>query len=141
MCIRALGGVTDPEALKDVLEFNFNKEPPSNAVSQADMHFLGATLADNAVARPMHWNHMKHNWDAVRSKINNIIVLDRYVKQVLARFTTDAEVEEVAEFFKDKDIKGFDRSLENAKDRSRGRAAYRKRDAGALKEWLKANGY
>ncbi len=89
----------------------------------------------------MHWNHMKNNWDAVRVKINNIIVLDRYIKQVLARFTNDEDVEEVTEFFKDKDVKGFDRSLENAKDKSRGRAAYKKRDAAALKEWLAANGY
>ncbi|KAF3358459.1 hypothetical protein VdG1_00019 [Verticillium dahliae VDG1] len=48
---------------------------------------------------------------------------------------------EIDAFFAGKDTAGFNRTLETAKDKIRGRAAYRQRDAAALKAWLAANGY
>jgi hypothetical protein len=63
------------------------------------------------------------------------------VRVSLGSFTDDSVVDEIDQFFKDKDTKSFDRTLETVKDKIRGRAAYKKRDAASLKEWLGANKY
>lgn len=84
---------------------------------------------------------MKANWDAVIAKLGNPVVVDRYMNLSLSRFTDEAVVQDIEEFMKDKDTKSFDRTLGTVKDKIRGRAAYKARDAAALKEWLGVNGY
>lgn len=84
---------------------------------------------------------MKNNWDLAVAKLGNPIVVDRYVGISLNTFTDVAILDEIEQFFKDKDTSSFDRTLETAKDRIRGRAAYKKRDSDALKQWLSSNGY
>lgn len=142
LCLSAVGITEDEEILKtQIIPFNFNVSPPSNAVNSADMHVLGITLATHRVGRNVQWDFMKNNWDACVSKLANPIVVDRFVRVSLSEFTDDAVVDEIDQFFKDKDTKSFDRTLETVKDKIRGRAAYKKRDSAALKEWLGANGY
>ena len=84
---------------------------------------------------------MKANWDAVVGKMNNPIVIDRFVRLSLCHFTSHDDVADVDAFFKDKDTSSFNRTLEQTKDKSRARATYKERDAGAIKEWLAANNY
>lgn len=141
-CLGVLGAVKDTDLIKNnIIPFNFNQSPPSNAVHSADMHVLGASLSANILARPLQWEFMKENWDAVIAKLGNPVVVDRYMNLSLSRFTDEAVVQDIEEFMKDKDTKSFDRTLGTVKDKIRGRAAYKARDAGALKEWLDVNGY
>lgn len=141
-CLRVLASVKDTELLNSsIIPFNFNAQPPSNAVPSADMHVLGVGLAANTTARPLQWEFMKNNWDAVVAKLGNPIVVDRYINVSLRGFTDESAIDDIDAFFKDKDTKSFDRTLGTVKDRIRGRAAYKKRDAASLKEWLNANGY
>lgn len=100
-------------------------------------------MAGNREARPLLWAYMRDNWEtAVTPKVGgNPIVLDRLVNVSLGRFSDLATLAEMEAFFEGRDTKAFDRTLETVKDRIRGRAAYRGRDAGALREWLGANGY
>ncbi|KAK7413626.1 hypothetical protein QQX98_007489 [Neonectria punicea] len=141
-CLGVLGTVKDAELLKtEIIPFIFNQSPPSNAVPSADMHVLGASVAANIIGRPLQWKFMKTNWDAVIAKLGNPVVVDRYINISLSRFTDVAVVDDIEEFMKDKDTKAFDRTLGTVGDKIRGRAAYRTRDAAALKEWLGAHGY
>lgn len=142
ICLGVLSAVKDEEILKkSVIPFNFNVSPPSDAVPAADMHVLGSGLGVNRIGRPLQWDFMKKNYDAVVSKLGNPIVVDRFINVSLSRFNDEAVVAEIDDFFKDKDTKSFDRTLGTVKDKIRGRAAYKKRDAATLKEWLSANGY
>lgn len=142
VCLSALGLVKDPEIVeKSILTFNFNTAPAHDSVPSADMHALGAMLGANTVARPIQWKFLKENYDAAISKLGNPIVVDRYMNLSLSKFTSLEAVEDIEAFFKDKDTKSFDRTLETVKDKIRGRAAYKKRDSAALKEWLAANQY
>ena len=142
VCLSVLGLCKDADLVKNnLLPFNFNTTPASNSVPSADMHALGNSLAVNRVARPIQWQFIKDNYDAAISKLGNPIVVDRFINLSLSKFTTLDAVKDIEEFFKDKDTKSFDRTLETAKDKIRGRAAYKERDAAALKEWLVANGY
>lgn len=105
------------------------------------MHALAASLARNSSARNLHWDFLKNHWDAIVSKIGNPIVVDRLVKVSLKSFTDESFVDDIAKFFADKDTTAFNRSLGTVQDSIRGRAAYKKRDSAALKEWLGANNY
>lgn len=142
ICLGVLSAVKDAELIKSsILPFNFNTSPPSDSVPSADMHVLAGGLSSNRIARPIQWEYVKNNYDAVIAKLGNPIVVDRFINLSLSRFTDEAVIAEIDEFFKDKDTKSFDRTLGTVKDKIRGRAAYKKRDTEILKEWLGANGY
>lgn len=143
--LSSLGHVRDPELItKVLLPFVFDSSPPvpaSESVPSGDMHILGGSLASNSVARPLLWKYFQENWTQATSKMANPIILDRFVKVTLSKFTDAKYVGEIESFFADKDTSGFHRTLEQVKDAVRGRAAYRARDAKVIKEWLSANGY
>ncbi|KAM0255025.1 hypothetical protein ACHAQJ_006173 [Trichoderma viride] len=142
IALGALATVDDADLVKNnLIPFNFNTSPPQNAVPAADMHVLGGNLATHPVGRALQWEFMKNNWDLAVAKLGNPIVVDRFVGLSLKTFTDVAILGEIEEFFKDKDTHSFDRTLETAKDRIRGRAAYKNRDSAALKQWLSSNGY
>lgn len=146
VCLSVLGSCDNESVIKStLLPFLFNLSPPapaSESVPPADVHMLASALSANRIGRPLLWNHIKENWAQMEEKIgSNPIVLDRFVNVSLSRFTSYKDVEEIEAFFKDKDTSPYNRTLESAKDKVRGRAAYRERDAAALKEWLVANKY
>lgn len=144
--LAVLGSCTDESVIKtSLLPFLFNISPPapaSDSVPPADMHTLSGALAANRVSRPLLWQFIKNNWGQIIEKIGgNPIVLDRFVNVSLSKFTSYKDVEEIEDFFKDKDTSAYNRTLDAAKDKVRGRAAYRERDAAVLKEWLVTNKY
>lgn len=146
VCLSVLGSCTDEGVVKtSLLPFLFNISPPapaSDSVPPADMHMLSGALAANRVSRPMLWQFIKDNWVQIEKKIGgNPIVLDRFVNVSLSKFTSYKDVDEIESFFKDKDTGAYNRTLDAAKDKVRGRAAYRERDAAVLKEWLVTNKY
>ncbi|KAK1727724.1 peptidase family M1 [Colletotrichum acutatum] len=145
ICLSNLGFVRDEDIIKNnLLPFLFNKSPPapaSDSVPSADMHSLGSALAGNSVARQIQWDYVKNNWEACLAKLGNPIVVDRFIQVSLGKFTDFESVKDIEAFFADKDTSAFARTLETVKDKVRGRAAYRERDAAKLKEWLVANKY
>ncbi|KAH6608174.1 aminopeptidase 2 [Trichoderma cornu-damae] len=142
IALAALSTVEDAHLVKNnLIPFNFNSSPPQNAVPAADMHILGGNMASHATGRTLQWEFMKNNWDLAAAKLGNPIVVDRFISLSLKNFTDAATIDDIEEFFKDKDTHSFDRTLETAKDRIRGRAAYKSRDSAALKQWLASNGY
>lgn len=141
VCLSVLGSCSAESVIKStLLPFLFNISPPapaSETVPPADMHILAGALAANRVARPLLWSFIKENWAQIQDKIGgNPIVVDRFVNVSLSKFTSFKDVEEIEAFFKDKDTSAYNRTLESAKDKVRGRAAYRERDGAVLKEWL-----
>lgn len=142
LCLSVLGLVKDTEVLKSsIIPFNFNTSPPSNAVPSADVHVLCGSLSNNYIGRPILWEYVKTHWDPIVAKIANPIVVDRFVNTSLSRFTDTAVIDDIDAFFKDKDTTAFNRTLQTVKDKIRGRASYKERDAAVLREWLSVNGY
>jgi hypothetical protein len=140
-CLRVLASVRDMELLKPIISFNYGAQPSSGVVPSADMHLLGGGLAFNTTARLLQWYHVKNNWVEVVRKLGDDFYVDIFVRYILEGFNDESAIDEIDAFFADKDTKGFDRTLAIAKDKIRGRAAYKKRDAASLKEWLQSNGY
>lgn len=146
VCLGVLGSCSDEAVIKSsLLPFIFNISPPASAsdtVPPADMHLLSGGLAANRVARPLLWAFIKDNWGQIQDKIGgNPILLDRFVNVSLSKFTSYKDVDDMEAFFENKDTSAYNRTLESAKDKVRGRAAYRERDAAVLKEWLVTNKY
>ena len=70
-----------------------------------------------------------------------MVVLDRFLRLSLNKFNDVRSAEEIAAFFKEKDNRGYDRTLAVVDDTIRGKAKYKERDAKVILEWLKAHGY
>ena len=145
LCLSSLGHTREPELIRQhLLPFLFNSSPPapaSESVPPVDMHTLGGSLAANLVARPLLWQYIQDNWAQATAKMSNPVVLDRFIKSTLGKFTDAKYIAEIDAFFAGQDTSAFDRTLLQVKDAVRGRAAYRARDATAIREWLSANGY
>ncbi|KAK3900207.1 peptidase family M1-domain-containing protein [Staphylotrichum tortipilum] len=148
ICLQALGHTADASIVSNVLlPFLFNPSPPAAAadsVPPADMHILAGVLSANRVGRPLLWEYMRGNWEVFCGKLGgNPIVVDRMVNVSLPRFTEVERLREIEEFFGDGGVstKGFDRTLEQVKDKIRGRSAYRGRDVEGVRGWLVENGY
>jgi aminopeptidase N len=137
MALMALGQIQDNNTLlPDFLAFIFS------TVAVQDIHSAAKALAANSKTRDGLWSYIKHNWEMVREKLGgNMVVLDRFLNVSLS-FFTDLETEkDIAAFFKDKDNRGYDRTLGVVSDTIKGRARYRKRDRDILVEWMKAHNY
>jgi aminopeptidase N len=145
ICLSTMGTVKSEQIIKEtLLPFLFNLSPPapaSESVPSGDMHILGSSLAANSAARAVQWEFMKADWGTRLAKLGNPVVVDRFIGVSLSKFTDLAAIDDITAFFEGKDTAGFDRTLETVKDKIRGRAAYKSRDAEALKAWLTAEGY
>ncbi|KAM0501717.1 hypothetical protein D7B24_004447 [Verticillium nonalfalfae] len=145
VCLSAISAARDTELVKNtILPFLFNRSPPapaSESVPSSDMHVLASGLGANASAREAQWQYLQAHWDDCVVKAGNNVVVDRLVSTSLSKFADADKIKEIDAFFAGKDTAGFNRTLETAKDKIRGRAAYRQRDAAALKAWLATNGY
>ncbi|KAF2811700.1 uncharacterized protein BDZ99DRAFT_497372 [Mytilinidion resinicola] len=138
ICLQSLGRVQTPELAQEFLTFLF-----SSSVAVQDKHSGAIALANNANVRYELWKYIRENWDQTVFPLlsGNMVVLERFLRAGLAKFASFEVAEEIREFFKDKDQRGYDRGLAVVNDTILGQATYRKRDEEVIREWLKANGY
>ncbi len=137
ICLLSLGRVRTKNLVDDFLDFQF-----SNEVALQDIHAGSVSLAANVKARDALWAYMQQNWEKVSEKLSiNPVVLDRYIKTTLSKFSSHKMEQEISSFFKDKDTEAYDRGLVQVSDSVRANANYKERDEQLVLEWLKAHGY
>lgn len=137
ICLLSLGRVTTTELVNEFLDFQF-----SDNVAVQDKHTGSASLAANPKARNDLWAYIKANWETVSKTLSvNTTVMDRYLKTSLSKFASHQIGTDIADFFKDKDTKGYERSLVQVLDTIRANADYKERDEALVLEWLKAHEY
>ena len=136
--LQSLGQVTDSKLAERYLNFLFSPE-----VTVQDVHSGASSLAANPKTRHTLWNYIKTYWDSVvyPKLSSNMVVLDRFLRISLTTFADEEIASEVRDFFENKDNTGYDRSLGVIEDSIKSNAAYKKRDADVLREWLSAHGY
>jgi hypothetical protein len=107
------------------------------------MHSGAIALATNAKTRNDVWSFVKANWETkvFPDLSGNMVVLERFLRVSLNKFASFEVKKDIDDFFKNKDIKGYDRGLGVIADTITGAAKYKERDAGLVKEWLSAHGY
>ncbi len=119
--LQTIGSTADASIVSSLLlPFMFNSHPPAPAedsVATSDMFFMANSFAENRIARPLLWRIRKENWDKLLAKIGgNLILLDRVLNFALPKFTDHETLADIEKFFSAVDTKGFDRTLEKAKD-------------------------
>ncbi|KAI4211946.1 MAG: hypothetical protein LQ351_005286 [Letrouitia transgressa] len=137
ICLQALGSVQSAELVNDFMDFQFSEE-----VAVQDIHSGSIALAANPKARMALWAYIKDHWEGVHKKLStNSVIINRYFKSTLQQFASHQVEQDIANFFENKDTKGFDRGLVQVSDTVRGNANYKERDEQLILEWLKAHDY
>ncbi|EGW32842.1 arginine/alanine aminopeptidase [Spathaspora passalidarum NRRL Y-27907] len=132
--LRALGHITNVELLQPLLDLLTQPE----VIPTMDSHFLGAPLSDNPVTRDAFLQFFFDNYDDKLYKLmsTNMVVLDRFVKMTLRNYQSEEVYNKVSDFFRNRDVHGFERSLKQSLDNIKINSTWFGRDGKAVDEYL-----
>lgn len=138
ICLQSLGRVQSPELAQKFLSFIFSPK-----VALQDKHSGTVALSNNAKVRTEVWKFVRENWDShIHPTLSgNLVVLERFLRFGLNKYADTTVADEIAEFFKGKDVRGYDKGLAVIDDTIRANAKYKGRDMEVVKEWLGTKGY
>jgi aminopeptidase N len=138
IALGALGHISDSSFLKKLLDGLLYNE----IIPTMDSHFLAIPLSRNSKMRDSFWKFFKEKYEQLYKLMSaNMVVLDRFVKVTLCNYQSEQMFDEVADFFADKDVHGFERAFNQSLDNIKINSNWYKRDSSAVKEFLTANGY
>ena len=136
-CLRSLGRAKSPELVKKTLDLALSGE-----VKMQDVYMPIGGLGTTSGGIERRWEWMCKNWDELVEKLPpSMTMLSSVVSICVAGFTGEKQLAAVEDFFKDKDKKGFDRSLQQSLDSIRAKGNWLQRDREDVLGWLKENGY
>ncbi|KAJ8143920.1 hypothetical protein OY671_002974 [Metschnikowia pulcherrima] len=138
VALGALGSTADLSVARKMLAYMVDE----SVIPTMDAHFLAVPLSKNPKTRDLLWQFFKDNYQEIYALMStNMVVLDRFVKMTLCNFQSFAMEMEVRDFFKDKDVHGFERALSQVLDQIHINATWFERDHGSVDAWLKNNEY
>lgn len=127
----ALGSVRNEELYPAVLNLLLTIEP-------MDVQFLADSLGNNAGIRPALWSFFKNNYEQLHERLSiNSVVIDRFIRFSLKNLAGSEYIEEVKEFFKGKNLEGFDRGVRQTIERLEKNTKYVDNNAPLFKEYFK----
>lgn len=133
ICLSALGRARKPELIQRVLELII-----SDKIKTQDKHTPAIALSKNSRARYALWEFIKKNWSTIYAQQSgNMVVLDRFLKNTLNKFSSKEVMNDIEAFFKDKDNHGYDQGLLVIRDSIKSNANWVERDAKIVEEWLR----
>jgi len=136
-CLRVLGRAKSPELIQRTLGLALSGE-----VKMQDIYMPIGGLRSHTEGINERWQWMCDNWTEIVKRLPpGLTMLSSVVGLCAGAFTRQEQLVKVQEFFKDKDTKGFDRSLEQTLDSIRAKDSWLNRDAKDVKSWLQENGY
>lgn len=135
--LRVIGGVEDAALIKRTLEYALGPD-----VKTQDLYKPISSMRSTSTGISIRWQWMKDNWTEIHKRLSTAGTLLGGVLQMTASsLCTEEQAQDVEDFFKDKDNKGYDMSLAQSLDAIRSKALWVKRDAADVEQWLQANGY
>ncbi|KIX00334.1 uncharacterized protein Z518_10473 [Rhinocladiella mackenziei CBS 650.93] len=136
-CLRSLGRAKSPELIKRTLDLALGGE-----VKMQDVYMPIGGLGTTSEGIEKRWEWMCDHWDELVNKLPpSMTMLSSVVSICVAGFTHETQLAKVEAFFKSKDNKGYDRSLQQSLDSVRAKANCLKRDGDDVLGWLQENGY
>ncbi|KAG0307254.1 hypothetical protein BGZ98_000703 [Dissophora globulifera] len=137
VALLALGHVCQPKLIAEVHQLAISEH-----VRQQDINYVLNGLSMNPKARLLTWEFIKSNWLFLSERYkSSLTLLGGCVKHPLAFMSGAGLVEEVTEFFADKDTKNFQRALDQAIEGLNVNSSWVAREQEGLSEWLSAKGY
>lgn len=135
--LRSLGRAKSPELIQRTLSMLFSGE-----VKDQDIYMPAAGLRSHPEGIEALFSWMEANWDELYKRLPPALsMLGAMVGIFTGGFTSQAQLDKVDKFFKDKDTKGYDQSLAQSCDNIRSKIAWLERDAEDVAKWVKENGY
>ncbi|KAH3669122.1 hypothetical protein WICMUC_005086 [Wickerhamomyces mucosus] len=135
--LTALSSVSNPTLILRALELILSEDIPI-----MDVQFIANGLSKNSKAKIAFWEYLAANYDAIYTRLNvNRVVFDRFIKFTLGRYSDSTLYTTIEQFFKDKDIYGFERSLYQVLDQIKTNSAWVERDDNDVEEWLQEHNY
>lgn len=129
--LRALCAFKDPKILQQMLDFSFTDE-----VKAQDSFKVITFIANNPYGRDLAWKKVKVEWDAIAVKFGGGHLFTRFVKP-FGNLTSVEEAKEIEIFFKLKDSKGLERTIQQVLEQIKSNAEWKKRDYKKIVTFLK----
>lgn len=129
---KALGKISDSEAIDKTLDLLLGEKLPPQEL----LVFL-FSLGQNPTTRKALWNFHKSHWDEIFNvQKTNIAFFERYIRSLLANFSTKELYDDIKEFFSDKDTTGWDMALGQCLDAIKSAYEWVDRDATDIGKFL-----
>ncbi|SCW01187.1 LAFE_0D07008g1_1 [Lachancea fermentati] len=128
--LTALGKVQNPQLFDASLNLIFKAEP-------MDLQFLAESWGSNPNIRSHLWNYIKMHYDRIYERISlNSTVTDRFFRFSLKDLVGLDLRRELANFFKGKNLDGFDRGIRQTLERIEKNTAYANSNINGVKEFF-----
>lgn len=136
--LRALGSFTKPELLKKLTD----RLLQSDFVKPQDIHVPLQGMRRSRIGTETLWSWFKENWDEIYKLLPpGLSTLGSVVSLSTSGFTKREQREDIVNFFKGKETKGFNQSLATSLDSITTSINVSERDSKKVLEWLTSKGY
>lgn len=135
--LSALGKISDAHLLEDTLKWALIS--PALPAAVGPRMAFGASV--HKVGRDMNWKVLEENVEAITERHHQGPFIFSMIIEHSTVFANDEMANRVEQFFKKLKIQGVDRTVDQAVDKIRSRAAIHKRSASTLATWFSSNGY
>lgn len=131
----ALGKASDPVLIRRTLDLALSDE-----MRAQDVYQVFASVGANDAGIEIVWSFLKDKWSELDAKFGDqFLMLGRIVETATAYFATEQRVNDLTEFFADKQTAGIERKVQQCIERASSRSAWMQRDAQATLAWLRAH--
>ncbi len=134
LVLGAMGASKEKEIIIAALGFNM-----TDAVRKQDGAAIVGSSASSKNGKRVVWDWVRENWDAVEAKFGGGGVssgLTRIIGASCAGLGSEADAKSIEEFYLPKKIEGAERTVSQAAEAVRARAARVERDAEVVRMWL-----
>ncbi|KAJ1932144.1 hypothetical protein FBU59_006472, partial [Linderina macrospora] len=130
--LSALGQTSDPELLDDALAFTLTDD-----VRRQDSHIIVVAVSGNPHGGEKVWAWFKNNYDTLFSRYSvSTRHMGNLVEYSAKHFIGADRAEEVEQFFADKAIATYSRSVEQTIETIRANTKWFETDREDVKQWL-----
>ncbi|CAG8543698.1 10366_t:CDS:10, partial [Acaulospora colombiana] len=124
VALTALGFAQQENLIQRFLQFAISDE-----VKNQDIIYALAGLQSNRKSRRPLWNFMKQNWELIHERyFKSLVLFGNVVKYSTESFSSEDDIRDIENFFKDKNTKEFERPLKQSLENIRVNAAWLTRD-------------
>ncbi|XP_011687663.1 PREDICTED: endoplasmic reticulum aminopeptidase 1-like isoform X2 [Wasmannia auropunctata] len=134
LMLQALGATMDPWLLKRYLRLSLNR----NLLKAQEVNTVIAAVAANPHGHYLAWRHIKAYWAQIEALyMNESLSINNLILSVVPDyFITEYDYREVSEFFKQRDVRSANRTLQQSLEMIKFNIHWVKTNAKGVSDWL-----
>ncbi|XP_037080725.1 endoplasmic reticulum aminopeptidase 1-like [Pollicipes pollicipes] len=131
--LMALGASQDPLTIENLLR----RSLAGDKVRTQDFASVVESVAANEAGRLRLWRFVRLHWPEIMQKVGvGTFMMDNVIQEMVSRFTTQLELDEVRTFFAGKELRSAERSLQQAIESIELNVRWRRRYRADVHRWL-----